>query len=123
MAAPLGESSNLDLAISIGVSGALNALKACAKTPSCKRFVYTSSSIAATFPHPDVEVSIEENTYNEEALEILKEGSKIGGLGVYAAMKTASEKAAAKWVQENKPGFVFNAVVSRVSKTSDTQPY
>jgi nucleoside-diphosphate-sugar epimerase len=34
-------------AISTGVSGGLNALKACAKTSSVQRFVFTSSSIAA----------------------------------------------------------------------------
>lgn len=41
---------------------------------------------------------------------------------VYAAMKTASEKAATKWVQENEPGFVFNTVVSRLSRKSRDFP-
>lgn len=112
MAAPISENSSLDRALSIAVNGALNALKACAKTPSCKRFVFTSSSVAVTFPRPDVEFSVDESTYNEEALEVLKSGSNEGGLRIYAAMKTVSEQAVAKWVEENKPSFAVNYVVS-----------
>ena len=91
----------------------LNGLKACAKVPSCKGFVFTSSSLAATFPHPNVEFSIDENTYNDEALEILEKEPGKPGLFVYAAMKTETEKAMMKWMENNQPSFVFNRVVSR----------
>jgi nucleoside-diphosphate-sugar epimerase len=95
----------------------LNALKAAAKEPNLTRFVFTSSSIAATFPQTNVDYSIDETSYNEVAIqkgwnhpkdepEILK------GLYIYAAIKTETEKALWKWLKENKPGFVFNAVVS-----------
>ena len=115
VASPLGGISDVDLAISIAVNGALNALKACARTPSCKRFVFTSSSIAATFPHPNVELSVGENTYNDKALKILREEPGKPGLFVYAAMKTETEKATWKWMKENQPGFVLNTVVSHAS--------
>ncbi|USP73898.1 uncharacterized protein yc1106_01172 [Curvularia clavata] len=116
VAAPISENSNLDLAVSIANNGVINALKACSKIPSCKRFVFTSSSIAAIFPRPNEEISLEESTYNEEALKVLDPNNpNKGGLRVYGAMKTASEKAAAKWVDENKPGFVFNSVLPNVN--------
>lgn len=101
------------MAIPIAVKGALNALKSCAKTPSVKRFVFTSSSIAATFPQPDVEFSIDEGTFNEEALRRVREQGNGSGLLGYAAMKTETEKAIVKWVEENKPSFVLNSIVSR----------
>ncbi|KNG49440.1 aldehyde reductase ii [Stemphylium lycopersici] len=111
VASPVGGISDVDLAISIAVNGALNALKACAKTSSCRRFVFTSSSIAATFPHPNVECSVDENTYNDKALEILRKEPGKPGLFVYAAMKTETEKAMWTWVKENQPGFVLNTVL------------
>jgi len=97
------------------VNGALNALKSCAKTASCTRFVFTSSSIAATFPRPNVDYSIDETSYNDEAMEILSKEPGKEGLFVYAAMKTEAEKAVWKWTKENKPAFVVNTVVSRIS--------
>jgi len=97
------------------VKASLNGLKACAKVPSCKGFVFTSSSLAATFPHPNVEFLIDENTYNDEALKILEKEPGKPGLFVYAAMKTETEKAMMKWMEQNQPGFVFNRVVSRRS--------
>ncbi|KAL7779697.1 hypothetical protein CFE70_009713 [Pyrenophora teres f. teres 0-1] len=93
------------------VDGALNALKACAKTPSCKRFVFTSSSIAATFPRPNVEFSIDETSYNDEAMEVVRKEPGKEGLFVYAALKTEAEKAVWKWTKENKPAFVVNTVL------------
>ena len=93
------------------MNGALNALKACAKTPSVKRFVFTSSSLAATLPKPNVEFSIDTSSYNEEAVEIAREEPTRKGLFIYAAMKTETEKAVWKWMQENKPGLVLNTIV------------
>lgn len=37
------------------------------------------------------------------------------GLFVYAAMKTETEKAIMRWMEENQPDFVLNRVVSRIS--------
>jgi nucleoside-diphosphate-sugar epimerase len=117
IASPLGGFSDVETAVSIGVSGGLNALKACAKTSSIKRFVFTSSSLAATFPEPNVEFSINEDSYNDEAMQILKKEPNKKGLYIYAAMKTETEKAMWKWIEEHKPSFVFNAVVSHYTIT------
>jgi nucleoside-diphosphate-sugar epimerase len=97
----------------------LNALKACAKAPLIKRFVFTSSSIASTFAKPNVELSLDENSYNEEALEIVKKEPTKPGMYIYAALKTATEKAMWKWMAENKPDFVFNSIASYHLSNSD----
>ncbi|KAJ4377878.1 hypothetical protein N0V83_000708 [Neocucurbitaria cava] len=111
VASPLGGFSEPDSAISIGISGALNALKASAKTASVKRFVYTSSSLAATLPKPNVKFSIDTNSYNEEAVEIVKKEPTKKGLFIYAAMKTETEKAMWKWMKETNPHFVLNTIL------------
>lgn len=46
-----------------------NTLKSAAKEPSVMRFVYTSSSVAATLAKPNVALAIGETTYNEEAIQ------------------------------------------------------
>ncbi|KAG9192895.1 hypothetical protein G6011_11629 [Alternaria panax] len=111
VASPIGGILGHNIAISIAVNAGLNALKACAKIPLCKGFVFTSSSLAATFPHPNVKFPIDENTYNDEALRILEKEPGKPGLFVYAAMKTETEKAMMRWMEENKPSFVFNRVL------------
>ncbi|KAF2712068.1 NAD(P)-binding protein [Pleomassaria siparia CBS 279.74] len=102
--------------IPIAVKGGLNALTASAKEPSIKRVVYTSSSMAATFPVPDTEFSIDENSYNDIAIEKgwnhpKDEPDYLRGLYLYAALKTETEKGLWKWIEENKPAFVFNSIL------------
>lgn len=111
VASPIGGFDNAESAIPISVNGGLNALRSCAKSPSVKRVVFTSSSLAATFPKPNIEFSIDENSYNEEAVEEVKKDAAKQGLYIYSAMKTEAEKAMWKWMRENKPGFVFNTIV------------
>ncbi|KAF2244429.1 dihydroflavonol-4-reductase [Trematosphaeria pertusa] len=115
VASPLnGEDPNV--VIPTAIKGGLNALKAAAKTPSIKRVVYTSSSIAATFPSPGVEKIITDESFNDEGT---KKGWRhpedepmyLKGLYLYAALKTEAEKACWKWMQENKPHFDFNSIL------------
>jgi len=97
------------------VDGTLNALKAAAGEPSIKRVVLTSSSTAAASPKPNVEFVIDENTWNEETIKAAWAPPPYEGeqrkLDVYSASKTQGEQAAWKWVKENKPGFVLDAVL------------
>jgi nucleoside-diphosphate-sugar epimerase len=114
LAAPLGGILDLDLALNMGRSAGINALKACAKNPSVKRFVNTSSSTAASLAKPDVghEIFMDASTYNDEACEQAKaEQGRTKGFLIYAAMKTETERAMWQWVKENKPGFVMNTIV------------
>jgi nucleoside-diphosphate-sugar epimerase len=115
VASPMDGSAGSSVAISTGVSGGLNALKACAKTSSVQRFVFTSSSIAATFAKPNVDYSVTEESFNEDALRLVRDDPQADGLRIYAAVKTATEKAMWEWVKENNPHFTVNAIVSPVS--------
>ncbi|MBE3047937.1 NAD-dependent epimerase/dehydratase family protein, partial [Candidatus Bathyarchaeota archaeon] len=96
------------VAIPRAVHGALNALKASAREPGMRRFVYTSSTTAATMPKPGVKFTIHADTYNDEAAEEAWKPNADRHV-VYAASKTAAERAVFEWVEENKPPFVVNA--------------
>jgi nucleoside-diphosphate-sugar epimerase len=115
LASTVGGISDLDLALDIGKRAGINALTACAKTPSVKRFVNTSSSVAVSLPKIglDHEFPVDESTYNDEAMDLAKEvetGNRI--FLVYAAMKSETEKAMWAWMKENNPSFVMNSIVS-----------
>ena len=69
--------------------------------------------MAVTLPRTNVELTIHETTWNDEALEVLRKEPGKPGLFVYAALKTETEKAVWKWTKDTKPGFVVNTVVSR----------
>ena len=48
-------------------------------------------------------------------MKILEKEPGKPGLFVYAAMKTETEKAIMRWMEENQPDFVLNRVVSKIS--------
>ena len=104
-----------NVAIPTVVQGATNMLSAAAREPKMKRVVLTSSSGACTAPKPGVKFSIDSNTWNDESVEEAWKPPPYRGmarrLAVYYAAKTESEKAAWKWVEEHKPGFVLNTVL------------
>lgn len=115
IATPVMVSYDPNEAVPVVVNGALNALKAAANEPSIERVVMTSSSTAAASPKPNVEFTIDEETWNEEALKAAWAPPPYEGeqrkLDVYSASKTESEQAAWKWMKENRPGFVLNTVL------------
>ncbi|KAI9687655.1 MAG: hypothetical protein M1820_010412, partial [Bogoriella megaspora] len=51
------------------IAGAVNCLHSAAKESSVKRFVFTSSSMAAVWPVPDKELVITKDTYNEDGVK------------------------------------------------------
>lgn len=114
-ATPVMVSYDPNEGIPIVVEGTLNALRAAAAEPSIKRFVLTSSSTAAISPKPNVEFSADESTWNEEAIKDAWAPPPYEGeqrkLDVYSASKTEGEKAAWKFMRDNKPGFVLNTVL------------
>ncbi|KAH8893568.1 NAD(P)-binding protein, partial [Thozetella sp. PMI_491] len=97
-----------------------NALVAATKHKSIKRFVLTSSSSAAIIPKPNVKgITIDKSTWNDEAVSAAwnnsaPEGQQ--GYYVYAASKTEGERAAWKWVAEEKPQFVLNTVLPNANR-------
>ncbi|KAJ6084841.1 hypothetical protein N7499_004470 [Penicillium canescens] len=92
-----------------------NVLEAASRHSEIQRVVLTSSSVAVLFPEADKEgVSVDENTWNEDSVRAAwdpNSSPQLKGLFCYAASKTEGEKAAWKWIEDNKPGFGFNTVL------------
>lgn len=85
-----------------------------AREPSVKRFVYTSSSQAATDPIPNKEFTIDSNTWHDSCIEEAWAPPPYADerkWAVYAASKTEAEKALWKFAKEQKPGFVVNSIL------------
>ena len=114
--------------IPVVVDGAVNAATAAAKQDSVKRFVYTSSSTAITAPKPNVEFTLSTNDWNDEQVEEAWKPppyEPARAWAVYGASKTQAEQAMWKFVKEQKPGFVLNAVLPNTNIgeiLSDKQP-
>lgn len=97
-------------AIPLAVNMALSALKT-ASAAGIERFVYTSSSFAVTQPKPSVAFTVDESTFNEEAVQaVQRKGKEAGGATVYAASKVEVERAMQKWRDESKATIVVNCV-------------
>lgn len=100
------------------VNGVLSILKSAAKESSVKRFVLTSSSTAALLPKLNKEFTVSRDDWNQEALDIAYAPPPYNqdrAFPVYAASKTEGEKALWKFVKEEKPSFVANAVLPNMN--------
>ncbi|KAK6606751.1 aldehyde reductase protein [Botrytis cinerea] len=96
------------------IAGVNSILNSAAAEPSVKRFVITSSSIAAAKPTPNKEFYIDENTWNDEDVEAAYAPPPYDPSRswiVYGASKVESERAVWKYMKEKKPAFVANAVL------------
>lgn len=96
------------------IAGINETLKSADREPKVKRFVFTSSSTAATNPIPNKKFSIDEKSWNNECVERAwapppYEDSR--KWDVYGASKTQAEQALWKFVDERKPHFEVNAVL------------
>jgi hypothetical protein len=65
------------------------------------------------------------DTWNDAAVNLARSGNLTGnvppgleGAVVYSASKTEAERAAWKWVEEKKPGFVLNTVLPNFNVSS-----
>ena len=98
------------IAIPHSTQMALNALES-SSAAGLKRFVYTSSSFAVTQPRPGVKFTVDESTFNEDAIRAVQEkGKAAGGATVYSASKVVVERALKKWKEENSADIVINSV-------------
>ena len=100
------------------LAGINGILKSAVSEPSIKRFVYTSSSTAATSPKPNEVFDITTDTWNEEVIKKAwasppYEADRAGI--VYGASKCEAEKALWKAVKEKKPHFVCNAILPNLN--------
>lgn len=95
------------------VKGVTSILGAALNEPSVKEFVYTSSYSAAATPIPGRETQVEEDTWNEFAVQLAwapPPYTPERGFLVYVASKVAAEKEVWKFVKEKKPHFTVNVI-------------
>ncbi|KAI8312030.1 Aldehyde reductase 2 [Colletotrichum sp. SAR11_59] len=115
VASDLSLSNDPQKVIPFVVKATENALSAAAKHDSIKRVVLTSSAFAASTPEAnETGVVVDENTYNERAIKAAWDPNTPAHrmpFMVYAASKAEGEKAAWKWLEEHKPGYVFNTIL------------
>ncbi|KAJ5124999.1 uncharacterized protein N7515_008824 [Penicillium bovifimosum] len=105
---------NVEEVVGWAVRAIHNLLEAASRHSDIKRVVMTSSAIAALFPVSNKEITVSEDSWNDEAITTACDPNtpdRLKGFFGYAASKTAAEKAAWKWMKENNPGFQFNTVL------------
>jgi nucleoside-diphosphate-sugar epimerase len=91
-----------------------NLLEVAAAEPSIKRFVYTSSGMAAMYPNLREKVHVDSSSWNHAAVDAAWKPppyDKDRMWAVYGASKSQSEQACFDFVNEKKPGFVLNTVL------------
>jgi nucleoside-diphosphate-sugar epimerase len=96
------------------VNGTIFILKSAAAQPTVKSFVLTSSSYASIWPKQNIEFDITEDRWNDEAIEkaySLAENDPLKPWHVYSASKVLQERAAWKFIKEEKPGFAMNTIM------------
>lgn len=114
VASDLTLNSNPHKVIPMVLSGIKNTLTAAVRNPSVKRFVYTSSSAAATPPIANKKFHVDVSTWNDGDVEAAWAPPPYNDdrkLAVYAASKTLAEKECWRFMQEEKPAFILNAVL------------
>lgn len=111
------------------ITGCVNGIKAIMEEarlePSIQRFVYTSSSNAATKPLVGEASHVNSSSWNDDILEEAWAHPPYGpdrAYAVYAASKVACERAAWLFVQDQKPGFTFNTVLPNYTSGIILQP-
>lgn len=95
-----------------------NLLEVAAAELSIKRFVYTSSGMAAMYPNPREKVHVDSSSWNHAVVDAAWKPPPYGQdrmWAVYAASKSQSEQACFDFVKEKKPGFVLNTVLPNYS--------
>jgi len=90
-------------------------LESCLKQPSVKHFVLTSYPWAAVRAKVNVEIQIDQDTWNEDDIKAAWNPELASSPGfnwvVYAASKVEAEKALWKFRDEKKPSFAINAIL------------
>lgn len=114
-AADVSLSPNASEVIPSSIAIALSVLEAANRSGTCKRFVFTSSSSAATFPRPNTKFRVEKSMWNQDAVDKAWEAKPpyppLAFYHVYAASKTEAERAVWKFVEEKEPCFAVNTIL------------
>ncbi|RYP28007.1 hypothetical protein DL767_007407 [Monosporascus sp. MG133] len=108
VATPTSWSSDPREVVGPPVQGVVSILNSALKEPRVKRFVYTSSSVAATLAKPNEKFKIDRNLWNTGVNAYATQ--KGDPYLVYSASKVKSELALWEFVKEHQPVFVVNIV-------------
>lgn len=125
VASDLSFSPDPNVVITGCVNGVTSLLEEATSTPSIKRFVYTSSSNAATRPLVGEPRHVDSSSWNDDILEEAwapPPYTSERSYAVYAASKVACERAAWKFVKDHKPHFTFNTVLPNYTSGILLQP-
>jgi nucleoside-diphosphate-sugar epimerase len=125
VASDLSFSPNPNKVITGCVNGIRAILKEAQSTSSIKRFVYTSSSNAATRPLVGEPRHVNSTSWNDDILSEAWAEPPYGAdraYAVYAASKVACERAAWEFLQEQRPSFAFNTVLPNYTSGIILQP-
>ncbi|RYP13361.1 hypothetical protein DL765_006902 [Monosporascus sp. GIB2] len=85
-------------------------LASAARELRVKRFVYASSSVAATLAKPNQKFRIDRNSWNDEVEAYATQPGD--PYRIYSASKVRTERALWDFVREHQPSFVGNSVVA-----------
>ncbi|TEA14607.1 Aldehyde reductase 2 [Colletotrichum sidae] len=104
VASPVSLSPDPESVIPSSIAGVMNALRAANKSPSVKRFVLTSSSVAAALPKPDGKrFDVTADSWNIESVAIAwGEPHPYQAWHVYAASKSEAERAVWKFYKQDR---------------------
>ncbi|KAM7190842.1 hypothetical protein V8F33_009265 [Rhypophila sp. PSN 637] len=111
IAAPVSATfSDPEPVLKVAKESILRALEGAATEPKVKSFVFMSS-LAAIKPSGQDTWDLDENVWNDTALEMVEGmGKNTPGFVIYGASKTVAEKTLWKWRDENKPSFTVTAL-------------
>ncbi|EQB59219.1 NAD dependent epimerase/dehydratase [Colletotrichum gloeosporioides Cg-14] len=116
VASPVSLSPDPESVIPSSINGAMNALKAANRSPTVKRFVLTSSSVAAALPKPGQKgEEVTTTSWNIESVAVAwGKPHPHQAWHVYAASKIEAERAVWKFYNQDKscrPDLVVNTVL------------
>lgn len=108
LATPTDWSSDPAQVVTPAVNAVLSLLRSARQEPRVKRFVYSSSSVAATPARPNQKFRIHRGLWNAEVEAYATQPGT--PYQVYSASKMRSERAVWDFVKKEKPSFVVNSV-------------
>lgn len=107
-ATPLSLSADPSEVVGPAVAAVVPIMTSALQEPSVKRFVYASSSIAATQPKVNQPMIVNKDSWNRELDDWVTK--KWNPYLIYAASKVMSELAVWDFVKEHRPDFAVNTV-------------
>ncbi len=110
---PVTLSPNPKEVVPPAVKGATSILQSALEEPKIRRFVFTSSSTATSFPTPGKKFKIDKNSWNTEVddfVDFPPPYKPENAYKVYSASKTKAELAVWDFMKTYKPSFVINSV-------------